>query len=80
MWFDDEKEGPGKFIYLTKRQCYTGEWSRGQPRCGTIENLTSIPGYPGCKYDMPPIGLENPQKVLDIEREILHGDRSRRLV
>ena len=80
MWFDDEKEGPGKFVYLTKRQCYTGEWSRNQPRCGTISNLTSIPGYSGTLYPIPPIGLEDPKKILDTQRDLLHADRAKRLV
>jgi hypothetical protein len=80
MWFDDQKEGPGKFIYLSKRQCYTGEWSQGQPRCGTIHNLTSIPGHTGTLYPIPPLGLEDPQKVLDTERAFLHEARAKRLV
>jgi hypothetical protein len=25
MWFDDLKEGPGKYVYLSKRQCLEGE-------------------------------------------------------
>lgn len=80
MWFDDEKEGPGKFIYLAKRQSYSGEWSRGQPRCGMIQNLTGIPGCPGTLFDIPHLGLENPQKILDAERAILHDLRAQRLV
>lgn len=25
MWFDDLKEGPGKYVYLKRRQCMEGE-------------------------------------------------------
>lgn len=80
MWFDDEKEGPGKFIYLANRQCYTGEWSRGQPRCGSITNLSSLPGYPGTLYPIPPIELEDPQQLLNKERELIYEVRAKRLV
>ncbi|KAI8899635.1 hypothetical protein BC833DRAFT_584970 [Globomyces pollinis-pini] len=80
MWFDNEKEGPGKFIYLTKRQCYKGEWSKGQPRCGTIQNLSNLAGYPGTIYPIPPIQLEDPQKVLDGEKELIYQSRAKRLV
>jgi hypothetical protein len=80
MWFDNEKEGPGKFIYLSKRQCYKGEWSKGQPRCGTLENLTALVGYPGTMYPIPPLQLENPQVILDRERDAIYEERANRLV
>jgi hypothetical protein len=80
MWFDDEKEGPGKFIYLQKRQCYKGEWSKGQPRCGTLENLTALPGYPGTLYPIPRLELEDPHAVLEKEKEAIYEARANRLV
>jgi hypothetical protein len=80
MWFNDEKEGPGKFIYLKKRQCYSGEWSRGQPRCGMITKLTSIPGYPGTLYDMPPLELEDPEEIIAVEKADIYEARAKRIV
>ncbi|KAJ3312607.1 hypothetical protein HDV04_002924 [Boothiomyces sp. JEL0838] len=80
MWFDDEKEGPGKFIYLKKRQVYKGEWSKGQPRCGTIQNLPSHGEYHGPKYQMPVLELQDPNKILEIERDLIYQARAKRLV
>ena len=39
MWFNDLKEGPGKFIYKDQRRCYQGEWSMDQPKCGTMVDM-----------------------------------------
>jgi hypothetical protein len=80
MWFDDEKEGPGKFVYLKKRQCYKGEWSKGQPRCGTLENLSALKGYPGTLYPIPQLQLEDPESVLESERQFIYEQRASRLV
>ncbi|KAJ3325550.1 hypothetical protein HDV06_003320 [Boothiomyces sp. JEL0866] len=80
MWFDDEKEGPGKFIYLKKRQVYKGEWSKGQPRCGTIQNLPSHGDYHGPKYQMPVLELQDPNRILELERDIIYQARAKRLV
>ncbi|KAJ3250496.1 hypothetical protein HK103_003475 [Boothiomyces macroporosus] len=80
MWFDDEKEGPGKFVYLKKRQVYKGEWSKGQPRCGTIQNLPSHGEYHGPKYQMPVLELQDPNKILEIERDLIYQARAKRLV
>jgi hypothetical protein len=44
VWFNDQKEGPGKFIYRQKRQIYEGEWSLGMPKCGTLKDLPPIAG------------------------------------
>jgi MORN repeat len=74
-WLNNEKEGPGKFTYLSKRQCYTGEWSQGQARCGTITNLSPLTGQPGTLYAMPIIGLEDPQGIIDTEIKLLSEAR-----
>jgi len=50
-----EKEGPGKFIYKSKRQMYEGQWSNGIPKCGTIVDITELPIYPKRKYPIPPV-------------------------
>ena len=47
MWMNDEKEGPGKFIYKTRGQCYEGEWSKGLPKCGVLCDLALRPGSRG---------------------------------
>jgi hypothetical protein len=80
MWFDDEKEGPGKFIYFAKRQCYNGEWSKGQPRCGTISNIIS--NAPGLHplYNIPPIRLEDPDKILTDEKNLIFDARCKKMV
>ena len=39
MWFNDLKEGPGKFIYKEQRRCYQGEWRLDLPKCGTLVDM-----------------------------------------
>jgi hypothetical protein len=55
MWLDDQKEGPGKFIYKTKRQAYQGEWAHGMPKCGTLVDLPPLPGSMPKKYPIPEV-------------------------
>lgn len=57
---NDMKEGPGKFIYKTKRQMYVGEWSKGMPKCGTLVDLKPLAGFPSRKYPIPPVTCYNP--------------------
>ena len=39
MWLNDQKEGPGKYIYRSRRQAFEGEWVKGMPKCGTMVDL-----------------------------------------
>jgi hypothetical protein len=55
MWLNDQKEGPGKFIYKHKRQAYEGEWFRGLPKCGTLVDLPHLPGAMPRKYPIPEV-------------------------
>lgn len=36
---NDLKEGPGKFIYKTRKQIYEGEWALGSPKCGSLKDM-----------------------------------------
>lgn len=56
MWLDDLKEGPGRYIYLKKRQCLEGEWSNDMPKCGTLVDLNDLPGQDK-KYLIPKVSL-----------------------
>ncbi len=38
MWFNDKKEGPGRFFYKSKKQVYEGEWNQGVAKCGTLHS------------------------------------------
>ncbi|ORX87386.1 hypothetical protein BCR32DRAFT_274527 [Anaeromyces robustus] len=67
MWMNGEKEGPGKFIYKSKRQMYEGQWSNGIPKCGTIIDISELPIYPKRKYPIPPCELRDPDRVLQKE-------------
>jgi hypothetical protein len=56
MWFNDLKEGPGRFIYRSKRQVYEGEWAQGVPKCGTIIDLPPPPrGVRVTKHYLPQV-------------------------
>lgn len=37
-WKNGKKHGEGKFLYLNKGQVYSGVWSEGIPKCGTMED------------------------------------------
>jgi hypothetical protein len=80
MWFNDEKEGPGKFIYLSKRQSYEGEWVGGKPRCGTIKSLINIRDDGAIQTRFPILQVENPNRILEIERDHIYEERVKRLV
>lgn len=54
-WFNDQKEGPGKFIYRSKRQCYEGEWAKDMPKCGTLRDLPPLAGTQPRMYPIPPV-------------------------
>lgn len=44
---DNKKEGPGRFIYLKKRQMFEGEWFQDVAQCGTIVQFpNSTPVHP----------------------------------
>ena len=57
MWFNDHKEGPGKFIYRVKRQIYEGEWALGLPKCGTLKDLPPITGTLPRTYPIPQVNF-----------------------
>ncbi|XP_037120848.1 MORN repeat-containing protein 3 isoform X2 [Syngnathus acus] len=38
-WREGKKSGMGKLFYCDKGQLYRGLWVRGEPRCGTVEDL-----------------------------------------
>lgn len=52
---DDKKEGPGRFIYKVKRQCYKGEWAQDIPKFGTLVDLPPLPGKPAKMFTLPPV-------------------------
>ena len=43
MWMNDLKEGPGRFIYKTRKQIYEGEWALGSPKCGSLRDMEGSP-------------------------------------
>ena len=53
MWLNNEKEGPGKFIYKTKRQSYEGEWVSGMPKCGMLRDLPPLQGQNAKDFPIP---------------------------
>lgn len=80
MWLNDKKEGPGKFIYRNRRQMYEGEWSLGQPKCGTLKDLPPLQGQAPRKYLIPAIELAEPERLLEEERRALVEEREERML
>jgi hypothetical protein len=67
MWYNDKKEGPGKFVYRQKRQILEGEWADGLPRCGTLKDLPPIAGSISKKFLIPQVF----QFTLDLDNDML---------
>jgi hypothetical protein len=42
MWMDDLKEGPGRFVSVSRHEVYEGEWMKDLPRCGTLISDTKL--------------------------------------
>ncbi|KAJ3321642.1 MORN repeat-containing protein 3 [Blyttiomyces sp. JEL0837] len=80
MWLDDQKEGPGKFIYKMKRQMYEGEWSRGLPKCGTLVDLPPLPGQLPRKYPIPEVKLADPRGILERQKLEIQEERMVRMM
>lgn len=38
-WRNDQKNGPGKFFYLTTGQVYEGVWKEDIAKCGTMKDF-----------------------------------------
>ncbi len=57
MWFDDKKEGPGKFIYRQKRQILEGEWAQGMPKCGYLKDLPPMAGGQPRPFPIPSVTI-----------------------
>ena len=59
MWWNDKKEGPGKFVFKGKRQCYEGEWVGGAPKYGVLVDIPAISGVAVRKYPIPVVSLKS---------------------
>lgn len=74
---NDQKEGPGKYIYLLKKQLYEGEWHKGIPSCGILlqfPNLEQLHPFPRNELkDFKSVLDEAKQDIQSLrEREVLH--------
>ncbi len=38
-WFDDKKQGPGRFFYMSTRKMYEGEWLDDVAKCGVFSSI-----------------------------------------
>lgn len=72
----DKKEGPGRFIYLKKRQMYEGEWLDDIAKCGTLVQFpNSKPEHP-----FPVVELVDYKKVLNDSFANLQSERESRVI
>ena len=73
---EDKKEGPGRFIYLKKRQMYEGEWLNDVAKCGSLVQFpNSLPEHP-----FPVILLSNYRHVLEEACHHIQGQRETNII
>ncbi|XP_057674076.1 MORN repeat-containing protein 3 [Corythoichthys intestinalis] len=72
-WRYGAKDGNGKLYYRDKAQQYQGLWVRGEPKCGTLEDLGEHGAQPA-KCPIPQNKLMDMQKVLQ-EAKLAHLNR-----
>ena len=82
-WIEDQKEGPGKFLYASTRKLYEGEWVKDIPQCGEYREPTEEEGMlfkePGvwkASYELPGLELDNSRAVLDRSTAKMRAERS----
>lgn len=73
---NDMKEGPGKFIYLAKKQLLEGEWHKGIPVCGA---LLQFPGMAQA-HPLPRIELMDYKQVLEDAKNAVQCKRERNIL
>lgn len=78
MWMNDLKEGPGRFVFKTKRQYYDGEWALGLPKFGTLADFPAVKGIESRKYPIPPLLLEDVDKVIREQHLMVTEERETR--
>ncbi|CAN0254111.1 unnamed protein product [Discosporangium mesarthrocarpum] len=69
QWLLDKKEGPaGRFLYMSTRKMYQGEWVDGFPQCGEYldmpEDLVNM-SVPDGSFPLPPLTLKHSGSVLN---------------
>jgi hypothetical protein len=75
-WHEGLREGPGVWYYETKQQRYRGEWHKGSPKFGIVEDMPSKTTNENSRY-LPRVGLANPDEVLTKQRIALDDRRQR---
>jgi hypothetical protein len=78
MWMNDLKEGPGRFVFKTKRQYYEGEWANGLPKFGTLSDFPVVQGIESRKFPIPELLLRDVEGVLREQHGIVTKEREGR--
>ncbi|CAM9683938.1 unnamed protein product, partial [Phaeothamnion confervicola] len=81
-WLGDRKEGPGRYLFMSTRKVYEGEWAEDAPRCGTYRDMDDAvvdPDVPDESFPLPPLALQRPQTVLSDSIAAARAERARLL-
>jgi len=83
-FLNDKKDGPGRYFYPTTGKVYEGEWVNDIPKCGELKEMDdrvkSTFQEISEPFDIPQLGLENPEQILADTVTKIRQDRAARLV
>ncbi|CAM9356873.1 unnamed protein product [Scytosiphon promiscuus] len=80
-WLLDKKEGPGRFLYMSTRKVYDGEWVGGTPKCGEYQDMPPAlvdRTVPDGSFPLPALTLKRSGAVLNEVVAVIRNDRARR--
>eukprot|EP00904_Undaria_pinnatifida_P013883 jgi/Undpi1/9625/HiC_scaffold_27.g12081.m1 len=80
-WLNDKKEGPGRFLYMSTRKTYDGEWVGGTPKCGEYRDMPAElvdQSVPDGSFPLPTLTLKRSGAVLDEAIAVIRNDRAAR--
>lgn len=75
-WKNGMKDGPGKFLYLTKGQVYTGYWKEDIAKTGALEDYQRDQAPEPPVYPIPKVRMARSGKhLLDCFLHCLYSAR-----
>eukprot|EP00903_Cladosiphon_okamuranus_P013384 g12472.t1 len=80
-WLLDKKEGPGRFLYMSTRKVYEGEWVAGTPKCGEYRDMPPElvdRAVPDGSFPLPALTLKRSGAVLNEAVAVIRNERARR--
>ncbi|CAN0411923.1 unnamed protein product, partial [Ectocarpus sp. 12 AP-2014] len=81
LWLKDKKEGPGRYLYMSTRKVYEGEWVEGTPKCGEYQDMPAVlvdRSVPDGSFPLPELTLKRSSAVLSEAVAVIRNERAKR--